>query len=122
MVDQQDIEDNLSNVKYIVRRSENPHPMTLIAITVIALMFICYIYKTFLKLNISGIWQGENGSRYVIIHNKWDDSLRFDDEFYGVMRGNLVAYYVKNKLLMGVWINDVIKWTDGSKWMNIRGH
>jgi len=122
MVDQQDIEDNLTNVKYIVRRSENPHPMTLIAIVVITLMVICYIYKTFLKPNISGIWQEDNGSKYTITHNKWDDSLSVDGAFYGVIRGNLVAYYVRNKLFMGIWLNDTIEWTDGSRWVNTRGY
>ena len=49
-------EDNLQKVKNIVRRSENPHPITIVIIIIISMYIIYYIYHKCIKTNLSGIW------------------------------------------------------------------
>ena len=39
----------INEVRQIVRRSENPHPLTIIIIAVFSLLFIYYIYEKYLK-------------------------------------------------------------------------
>ena len=57
---------NLANVKHIVERSENPHPLTIVLIIVGSMLIIYYIYIIVIKKSLSGDWADENNN----IHTK----------------------------------------------------
>lgn len=113
---------NLSNTRWIVRRSENPHPMSVIGIVIISLLVICYLYKRFLKPSASGVWVDSNLQKHVINHNVYKDIIKVDYIHYGIIKGNLIVLYKNNIMTMGIWIGNEIEWTDGNKWNCICGY
>lgn len=113
---------NLANVKHIVERSENPHPLTIVLIIVGSMLIIYYIYIIVIKKSLSGDWADENNNIHTICHNKWKDTLLVDYNIVGVVKGNLVVIYVGKTMKMGILLNDNIDWVDGTSWYNIYGY
>jgi hypothetical protein len=115
-----DEEENLLKVRNIVTRSENPHPFTMIIIILSTLLVIYFVYILQIKKIVGGQWNvsGTNLS-YMIVHNKWKDTLVINDHLFGFIKGNLIVMYEGNDMLMGVWLDDIIEWTNGAKWRRV---
>jgi hypothetical protein len=115
---------NLENVKHIVSRSENPHPLIIVLIIIGSILLIYFCYITFMKKTLSGQWLDEKNNIFIIKHNLWKDTLIIDgpnNSTYGVVKGNLIVIYVDSTMKMGVCLNDNIEWVDGSSWHCIYG-
>ena len=115
-------DQNLYNIRYIVRRSENPHPMTIVIVVIISLLAMCFVYRLFIKPSVSGTWVDTKNKKHIINHNKYTDEINVDGQFYGVIKGNLIVFYVDDKMKMGVWLKNEIEWTDGDRWQCICGY
>lgn len=112
---------NVEHVRSIIRRSENPHPITIIIISVISLLSIYLLYTYCLKPDISGVWVCEK-QHHVIKYDKWSDTINVDGKYYGTVSGNTVILYMNGQMKMGVWVKDIIEWTDGEKWQSAYGY
>jgi hypothetical protein len=115
-------DSNLAYITYIVRRSENPHPMTIIAVIIVVVLVLCCLYKKFLKPSVAGVWICGKNERHVISHDKYKDTISVDKQYYGMIKGNMIVYYVDNNMKMGVWIGNTVEWTDGDKWQCVCGY
>jgi hypothetical protein len=113
---------DLAYITYIVRRSENPHPMTIIAVIIVVALVLCFLYKKFLKPSVAGVWICGKKERHIIDHDKYKDIISVDKQYYGMIKGNMIVYYVDNNMKMGVWIGNTIEWTDGDKWQCVCGY
>jgi hypothetical protein len=107
---------NLLNVKSIVKRSENPHPFTIILIISVIMLVMYCSYVNVFKISICGEWIDDDDKIHVIKHNKWTDIVLVDNNYKGVFRGNLLLVYINNKLQMGIYTNNIIKWMNGDSW------
>jgi hypothetical protein len=115
-------ESNLINVKEIVRRSENPHPLMLVFIIIITMLVIYCIYINSIKKSITGSWSDDAEKSHDIVHNMWKDTILVDGKHHGIVKGHLIIIYMKDQMRMGVWVNDRINWTDGKVWMCEMGY
>jgi hypothetical protein len=122
--DQQQLDEyeNLLKVRNIVKRSENPNPFTMIIIILATLLVIYFVYVFHVKKLACGQWN-VSGSKlsYVVVHNKWKDTLVINGNLFGFVKGNLIVMYEGNDMHMGVWLDDVIEWTNGTKWRRVTG-
>jgi hypothetical protein len=107
---------NLINVNDIVRRSENPNPITIVVIIIVTILVMYFIFIQVIKKTITGIWIDDADKNHDIIHNKWKDTIIVNSKYHGLVKGHLVVIYMNNKMQMGIWIKNKIKWTDGSTW------
>lgn len=107
---------NLLHVKDVVKRSENPNPLIIILIIVCMILILYCLHTNFIKKSLSGIWYDDNDTTHEIFHNKWRDVITVDKQYQGVVQGYMVVIYFNNDIKSGLWINDTIKWTDGSHW------
>jgi hypothetical protein len=55
----------------------------------------------------------------MIVHNKWKDTLTINDYLFGFVKGNLIVIYKEDEMQMGVWLDDIIEWTNGTKWRRV---
>jgi hypothetical protein len=39
-----------------------------------------------------------------------------DHKYKGVLKGNLLLMYIDNKMCMGIFLNNKIKWMSGDVW------
>jgi hypothetical protein len=108
--------ENLKRVKYIVRRSENPHPFTIIVIIIISMFVIYYIYNKWIKTNITGNWKDKFNNTRHIEHNAWNDKLILDNVHTGMIKGNLIVLYEDACIKMGIYENSEIHWCDDDIW------
>lgn len=116
---------NLANVKYIVERSENPHPLIIVLIIVGSILFIYFCYIGLVKKSLTGQWTDDKNNIFSIKHNMWEDTLIIDGPIYptyGVVKGNIVVIYVGKTMNMGIYLDDNIDWIDGSSWYCIYGY
>jgi hypothetical protein len=115
-----DEEQNLLKVRNIVTRSENPNPFTMIIIIIATILVIYLVYMCQIKKSIGGQWNA-SGSKlvYMIVHNKWKDTLVINQHLFGFVKGNLIVMYEDNDMLLGVWLDDIIEWTNGTKWRRV---
>lgn len=112
-------DNNVELVKQIIRRSENPHPFTILLIIFVVVVLIYFMYIEFIKKSISGRWVDEKNIEYVIIHNKYGDNLNFimpNDIKQGYLKGYIVILYNGKTMQTGVNIKNTIEWTDGTRW------
>ena len=109
------LEKNVENVKAFIRRSENPHPATVVLTIFITILTIYAIYICGMKPTIEGIWL-DGDKKYEIRHDKWSDVIVINNKYYGNVSGSTVYVIMYNKMRLGVWVNNVIKWTDGTTW------
>jgi hypothetical protein len=107
---------NLIKVTDIIRRTENPTPFMTLFIILIIVTVMYFIYINFIKKTITGIWLDENDKTHNILHNKWKDTIIIDRKYHGLCKGHIVIVYMDDKIQMGIWAADNIKWTDGSTW------
>ena len=113
---------NLLKVKDIVRRSENPHPMTMVAVIVGIIIIMVCIYTSFIKRTVSGIWIDDEGKSFNVAHNKWKDTILVNNKHHGLLKGHVVILYLEQKMQMGIWIKNKIKWMDGDVWYCSHGY
>jgi hypothetical protein len=120
--DQQKLDEdkNLLKVRNIVKRSENPNPFTMIIIIIATLLVIYLVYMLQVKKLVGGQWNA-SGSKlvYMVAHNKWKDTLVINDHLFGFVKGNLIVMYEGDDMRLGVWLDDVIEWTNGTKWRRV---
>lgn len=114
---QQTEEKNLIDVQEIVRRSENPHPITLILIIVMTVLIMYCVYVKVIKKSATGSWMDDAENSHHITHDLWKDTLTVDGKHYGIIKGHTMIVYMKDQMRMGIWVNDRISWTDGQTWM-----
>lgn len=106
---------NLEQVKYIVKRSENPHPFVICFIILLSILIIYCLYVTTIKKSISGNWLSSDNKIHKIKHNKWKDTL-FVNGNHGILNGNLIVIYEGETMQIGALVSDVIYWVEGTKW------
>jgi hypothetical protein len=113
-------EKNLLKVRNIVTRSENPNPFTMIIIIIATLIVIYFVYMFQIKKLVGGQWNASGTeSTYMIAHNKWKDTLVINEHLFGFVKGNLIVMYKDNDMQLGVWLDDTIEWTNGTKWRRV---
>lgn len=112
---------NLTNVKTLVRRSENPNPIILVLIIIGVMMVMGAVYIMYVKKSISGIWHDAEGNSHVILHNKWINTIVVDDTYNGTTAGHLVVINKNEEILTGLLVNNQIQWGDGSSWYCVFG-
>ena len=116
---------NLNNVKYIVERSENPHPLTIVLIIVGVILILYFCYMTFVKKNLTGEWVDDDDNVHVIKHNTLQDTIMIfsgDDVQQGVVNGDVVIVYVDETMRMGIYTDNNIEWMDSSSWQCVYGY
>lgn len=116
---------NLSNVKYIVERSENPHPLTIVLIIVGVILILYCCYMTFVKKNLTGEWVDDEDNVYVIKHNTWQNTIVVSSGKgiqQGVVNGDVVIIYVDETMRIGIYTVNNIEWMDGSSWQCVYGY
>ncbi len=106
---------NVSNVKNIIHKNDNPHPVLITVIAFVLVMLIYYIYVVFIKVNFGGKWfiEEKEQKSVIIHHNLWSDGVTIDNIGTGYIKGG--AIYVSNGK-MGVLYNNNIYWTDKTVW------
>lgn len=107
---------NLLRVQRVVRRSENPHPITIIGVIIVSILVIYCLYINAIKKSITGVWVDNEDKSYNINHNKWKDTIVINNRYPGIVKGNLVILYINNDMQMGVWMDKKIKWMNGNVW------
>ena len=107
---------NLIQVRDIIRRTENPNPIFILFIIIIILTVMYYIFISFIKTSITGVWIDANDINHNIVHNKWKDTIIVDGKYHGVCKGYIVIIYMNGQVTIGICNNNKIKWTDGSTW------
>jgi hypothetical protein len=113
---------NLLKVNDIVRRSENPHPMTMVVVIVGIIMIMVCIYTSFIKRTVSGIWVDGEDNSYNVAHNRWTDTILVNNKHHGLLKGHIVIIYLEQKMQMGIWMKNKIKWMDGEVWYCSHGY
>lgn len=111
---------NLMRVNDIVRRSENPHPMTMVIIIAVVILVMYCIYVMVIKVSIAGKWIDDDDENHVVQHNKWTDIVVLDGKNQGVIKGNAIFVYVDGRVKMGVVANNKIKWMNGDIWHGLQ--
>lgn len=86
---------NFNNVKNIIRKKENPHPLIITFMTLLILILIYCIYILFIKKNISGTWIPRNQKiKIKINHNPFTDSVTINfndtDKLIGKVYGKAI--------------------------------
>jgi hypothetical protein len=115
-----DEEENLVKVRNVVTRSENPSPFTMIIIILATLLVIYFVYIYQIKRLVGGQWNNSATSQtYKVVHNRWKDTLVINDDIFGFVKGNLIVIYEGSDMRMGVWLDDVVEWTNGTKWHRV---
>jgi hypothetical protein len=109
--------NNFLNAKFILERSENPSPFFALVIVIVVICIIYCIFICFIKKSVSGIWYDDNDDEHEIKHNKFNDGIIIDKKFHGMYKGHVIIVYMNNIIKMGICVDNMIKWTDGSKWM-----
>ena len=114
--------ENLFKVQEIVKKSENPHPITLVLIIIITVILMYCIYINTIKKSATGSWLDDSEKSHGVVHNLWKDTILVDGKHHGIIKGHVMIIYMKDQMQMGVWINDRITWTDGRVWMCEAGY
>jgi hypothetical protein len=111
-------EINITNVKNIIYKNDNPHPVAIVAIAAVLIIFMYYIYVVFIKTCFNGYWltEGEHGGDVVIRHNKWNDSLRINGVGSGFVKGGAIYLRVADEMHTGILYNNNIYWVGGAVW------
>ncbi len=112
-------EINITNVKNIIYKNDNPHPLIISALAMVLIIFIYYIYVVFIKTCFGGRWltDGEYGGAVVIRHNKWNNTVHVDDVGSGIINGAAIYLRTSGSLLYsGVLHNNNIYWIGGAVW------
>lgn len=112
---------NLMNVQSLVRRSENPNPITLIFTIVVIILVMGVMYVKFMKKSISGVWIDASDGEHVITHDIWRDVILVDGQYSGAINGHLVLVNTDGDVQTGLLMDDQIQWTDGSSWYSTYG-
>jgi hypothetical protein len=111
---------NLSKVRNMVTRSENPNPFTMIIIIISTLLVIYFVYMFQVKKLVGGQWKASGSElTYMVVHNKWKDTLVINEHLFGFVKSNLIVMYEGDDMLLGVWLDDIIEWTNGTKWHRV---
>jgi hypothetical protein len=113
---------NLLAVKGIVRRSENPHPVTIVMIIVVSILVMYCIYIQYLKKTITGNWVDSDDKNHNIEQNKMSNTIIVDGKYSGFVKGHLIVMYMDDASKMGIWIKNKITWLDGSAWWCTHGY
>jgi hypothetical protein len=107
---------NVLNVNEIVRRSENPHPAIVMAISVVLLIAIWCLYTQIVELSLSGVWfDDDTRAEHHIVHNRWNNTV-YVDKIRGSIRGNVISMINKGVLRRGIVDSGAIQWLNGSQW------
>ena len=107
---------NLQKTINVVRKSENPHPLFVVAIVLLTIMVFYCLYVNSVKKSASGVWSNSENKEFTLCHNKWTDSVVMNDRHSGLVNGNLVIVHLNETSQIGVWLNDTIKWMNGDIW------
>ena len=107
---------NLIKCQDIVRRSENPHPLVIVVIIVVSILVMYCLYVNTVKKTIGGYWMNSDDDKFIITHNKWKDTIVVDNKYPGLVKGHLVVVHMDEKVQMGIWIDNTIKWMNGDIW------
>ena len=111
---------NLLQVRDIVRKSENPHPFVMTAVIVVIILVMYCIYVNTIKSHIGGEWIDDDDVSHQVVHNKWTDVVYADARYRGVLKGNLLLMYIGEKMCMGIYINNQIRWMNGDVWHSVK--
>ena len=107
---------NLINCQEIVRKSENTHPLTVVVIVLVTILFMYCIYVNKIKRTIDGMWSDSNDNHFTIKHDKWKDTIVIDCKYPGLVKGNLIVIHKGDRVCMGIWVDNTIKWMNGDVW------
>ncbi len=112
-------EINITNVKNIIYKNDNPHPAAIAAIAAVLIIFMYYIYVLFIKTCFNGQWitSGEYGGAVIIRHNKWNNTVQIDGVGVGVINGS--AIYLRaheDEMFLGILQDNNIYWVGGAVW------
>jgi hypothetical protein len=111
---------NLLKVRNVVTRSENPNPFMIIIIILVTLMLIYFVYIYQIKLLVGGQWNNSATNKsYKVVHNRWKDTLVINDNIFGFVKGNLIVIYEGSDMQMGIWLDNVVEWTNGTNWHRV---
>ncbi len=112
---------NLMNVISLVRRSENPNPVTLVLIIVAIVLVMWAVYIGFIKKSPAGVWYDAEDNKHTIMHDKWRGVILVDNQYSGAVNGHLVLLTKDDEVHTGLWLGNQIQWTDGSSWYCVYG-
>jgi hypothetical protein len=113
---------NLLKVSNVIKRSENPNPLTIVVIIIVSILVIYCIFIQVVKTSISGVWVDSSSKNHDISHNKWKDTIIVDRKYHGLVKGHLVVIYMDKQMQMGIWIKNKIMWTNGTVWQCSYGY
>lgn len=109
---------NYLKVKRVIRRSENPDPITVVLIILASVMVIYFMFVTCVKKTLTGKWEGNKDEVHTIVQNKWNDTLLIDSKYLGVAKGHVAIVHMPEPIgtKMGVITEGKIHWTNGETW------
>jgi hypothetical protein len=111
---------NFLRVRETVKKSENPHPFVMLSIVIVVIMVMYCIYVNVIKPHIGGKWIDDDDVSRTIVHNKWTDVVYADSKYRGVFKGNLLLMQIDDKMHMGIYINNQIRWMNGDIWYSVK--
>jgi hypothetical protein len=116
---------NLSYVKNLVTKMENPNPLIIVFIVICTILLCYFFYIEVIKINISGKWCDDDNNIYFIEHNNWSDHINIMQNGRnrqinnnGIVKGSVVILYdsISDTENIGVFLNNCIKWTNDTTW------
>lgn len=118
---------NLENVRQILKKKTNPHPMMIVSLVLVVLAFIYLLYILLGKQLISGDWIGQSGDMTIkrIKHNPFTDNITVYSGgkkiASGCCSGQIVRIDTTGGKLTGMFDQGKIIWIDsGDVWSNIK--
>lgn len=101
-------------IQKFVNDNSNPHPILIAIIMGSFILFIWLYYMILIKPSMCGSWYDENGSSWIIKHNKIFGTVKFykNDSYYG--KGITYDNYINLNDEIGIWdYNDKIIFING---------
>ena len=109
---------NYLKVKQVIRRSENPNPLTIVLIIVVCILIIYFMFVMCIKRTLTGKWEGNQNEVHTIVQNKWNDTMLVDSKYLGIVKGHVAIVHMPKPIgtKMGVITEGKINWTNGETW------
>ena len=107
----------------MIKKSENPHPFMVVLIILGVILLFYIMHFVYVKQSLMGTWRTEKDAVFDIHHDKFKDIIyiRVDEKYIkGYMENNVIFLKYKDTTKIGVYLDDTIKWVDGTSWDKVK--
>ena len=110
---------NNNVVRDVIRRSENPHPLTIFIIVFVVVFFLYCCHIKYNKNNLSGVWENTKGKAFHVVYNRLNNKVIvycLEKQIDGIVSGDAIILNIDGATKKGICINNRIEWQNGDVW------